>query len=409
MRVGVVSPYAWTVPGGVNNHIMSLVEHLERRGHEAFVIAPAGDLTKSATDLPTNFITAGRAIPVKANGSVAYVSPWPLMLQKMGRILASCDLDLVHVHEPTIPAAGAAATMAAKMPVVGTFHAAGIASGYYQRFRPLADRIMASIAVRVAVSEAARECVVTQFPGDYRVIPNGIDVDLYASARSADKTTGRVVFIGRAEPRKGLSVLLEAFAGLRRQMPEASLVLCGPSPNDLRALTKSKNGCVACLDGVEALGRVPVEVKLDQMREAEILCAPSLGGESFGIVLTEALAAGIPVVASDIPGYRAVLAEGAAGVLVPPGEAPVLENALLSLLQNPDLRSDLSTAGITRSERYSWDRVIEQVLDAYQDALYAGPVVVKQKPVPLFGQIRHSLRSHPAAETLEVNKQPSAM
>jgi phosphatidyl-myo-inositol alpha-mannosyltransferase len=190
-------------------------------------------------------------------------------------------------------------------------------------------------------------------------------------------------------------------------MPEASLVLVGPSLDDLKAFTRSRNGSGDCLDGVEALGRVPVEVKLEQMRKAQILCAPSLGGESFGIVLTEALAAGIPVVASDIVGYRAVLAEGAAGMLVPPGETAALEGALFTLLQSSDLRRDLSVAGIARSERYSWDRVIEQVLEAYEDALVAGPVVVKQKPVPLFGQIRHSLRSRSAAAALEVQKQPS--
>lgn len=393
VRIGVVSPYAWTVPGGVNNHIMSLVEHLERRGHQTWVIAPAGDLLHAPTSLPNNFISAGRAIPVKANGSIAYVSPWPLMLQKMGRIFAGCDLDLVHVHEPTIPAAGAAATMAARIPVVGTFHAAGTASGYYQRYRPLADRIMASISVRIAVSETARECVFANFPGDYRVIPNGIDVERYSIARMAGKTKGRILFIGRVEPRKGLSVLLEAFSSLRRRMPEASLVLAGPSPEELGALTRSRNGGGDRLEGIEALGRVSLEMKLEQMRKAEVLCAPSLGGESFGIVLTEALAAGIPVVASDIPGYRAVLAEGAAGLLVPPSEPSALENALFSLLQSPDLRRDMSSAGIARAERYSWDRVIEQVLEAYEDALAAGPCVVRQKPVPLFGQIRHSLRT----------------
>jgi phosphatidylinositol alpha-mannosyltransferase len=407
VRIGVVSPYAWTVPGGVNNHIMSLVEQLDRRGHQTWVIAPAGDLTHAPASLPDNFITAGRAIPVKANGSVAYVSPWPLMLPKMARIFAACDLDLVHVHEPTIPATGAAATMAARIPVVGTFHAAGTASGYYQRFRPLADRIMASIVVRIAVSETARECVVAHFPGDYRVIPNGIDVGQYAPARTAGKTRGRILFIGRVEPRKGLSVLLEAFASLRRQMPEASLVLAGPNSDELRVLIQSRNGCVDYLEGVEVLGRVPVEMKLEQMRKAEVLCAPSLGDESFGIVLTEALAAGIPVVASDIPGYRAVLAEGAAGVLVPPGEPSALANALLSLLQNPDLRRDLSTAGIARAERYSWDRVIGQVLEAYEDALAAGPCVVRQKPVPLFGQIRHSLRARSEAATLAMHEQPA--
>lgn len=407
MRIGVVSPYAWTVPGGVNNHVMSLVERLEHQGHQAWVIAPAGDLQSSPNPLPTNFVMAGRAFPFRANGSVAYVSVWPLMLQKMARIIAQHDLDLLHVHEPAIPMAGAAATMAARIPVVATFHAAGDASAFYKRFEPLARRIMASIAIRIAVSEPARECVATHFPGEYRVIPNGIDLETYARARRANKTNGRILFIGRPEPRKGLSVLLEAFAGLRLKMPDASLVLAGPSEEDVRGLIHSRNGCRVCLDGVEALGRVSLEAKLEQMRRAEVLCAPSLGGESFGIVLTEALAAGIPVVASDIPGYRAVLAEGAAGVLVPPGEASALESALLSLLHDRGLRRDLSVAGIARSERFSWDRVIGQVLEVYEDALVAGPSVVKQQPVPLLGQIRHSLRSRSAAATLAVHKQPS--
>ncbi|MCL5734618.1 MAG: glycosyltransferase family 4 protein [Actinobacteria bacterium] len=408
MRIGVVSPYGWTAaPGGVNNHITSLVEHLENRGYEAWVIAPTGNQSAKQAPLPRNFIEAGRAFPFKANGSVAHVNVWPLMLSKMERILSRHDFDVVHVHEPTLPAVGAAATMMSRVPVVGTFHAAGEASGFYQRWRPLAERIIASITVRIAVSDAARECVVSHFPGEYRVIPNGIDIGTYKRARSADKTSGRILFIGRAEPRKGLAVLLEAFAELRQRMPEASLVLAGPSWDEVRALLHSKHANPGNLDGVEALGRVPLDEKLEQMRRAEVLCAPSLGGESFGIVLTEALAAGIPVAASDIPGYRAVLAEGAAGVLVPPGDAGALGTALWSLMQNADLRDDLSAAGIVRSERYSWERVVEQVIEAYQDALVLGPNLVTENPVPMFAQMRHWVRTRPKAASLEARKQGS--
>jgi phosphatidyl-myo-inositol alpha-mannosyltransferase len=392
MRIGVVSPYAWTVPGGVNNHVLNLVDQLEKRGHKVWVIAPAGNLSRSVVELPSHFVSSGRAVPVRANGSVAYVSVWPLMLQKMTRLLSRLDLDLVHVHEPTIPATGAAATMMAKVPVVGTFHAAGDASGHYERFISLARRIMACLTVNIAVSEAARDCVSSYFPGDYRLIPNGIDVGAYSIARDGEKVAGRILFIGRPEPRKGLSILVDAFAGLRRSLPGVSLVLAGPTPANLRSLVSKElgNGSGA-IEGITAMGRISYEEKLGQMRQAEILCAPSLGGESFGIVLTEALAAGIPVVASDIPGYRAVLQGGEAGVLVPPGSALDLEQAMFSLLQNTNRRRELALNGVQLAELYSWERVVDQVLEAYNDALMIGSREVKDPPVPLFSQIRHSI------------------
>ena len=165
MRIGLVSPYAWTVPGGVNNHVMSLVRHLERAGNDVYVIAPAGDLRRSQTAIPTNFISAGRAFPVPSNGSVAYVNGSFFMLGKMSRILSPLKLDVVHVHEPTIPAVGAAATMMAKAPVVATFHAAGAASAFYERWRPLAERILASITLHIVVSETARQTVIGISPG----------------------------------------------------------------------------------------------------------------------------------------------------------------------------------------------------------------------------------------------------
>lgn len=394
MRVGLVSPYAWTMPGGVNNHVMSLVRHLERSGNDVFVIAPAGDLRRSQTAIPTNFISAGRAFPVRSNGSVAYVNGSFFMLRKMDRILSPLELDVVHVHEPTIPAVGAAATMMAKVPVVATFHAAGAASAFYLRWRPLAERILASITLRIVVSDTARQTVIGEFPGEYRVIPNGIEIERYAAARGGEKVRGRVLFIGRPEPRKGLPALLEAFEGLRRRLPTATLVLAGPTPEELQAFaSRERHTPDRRLAGVTALGRVSHDVKLEQMAAAEVLCAPSNGGESFGIVLVEAMAASLPVVASDIPGYRAVLAEGSAGVLVPPDSPPALESALFNVLQSAELRHDLALSGAARAERYSWDRLIGQVLEAYEDAIALGPRIVSEPPVPALAQLVYFMRA----------------
>jgi len=393
VRIAVVSPYSWTVPGGVNNIVTSLVSHLERLGHEVWIIAPAGTMTRRAKDLPDNFIVAGRTIPVPSNGSIAHANPWPWMLHTMNRILSRHEFDLVHVFEPTCPSVGSCATLVAKVPVVGTFCAAGDASRYYQRWRPLADRLLACVAVRTAVSEAARDCVNLHFPAESRIIPCGIDIGPYLPARTGKKIKGRILFLGRAEPRKGLAVLVEAFGRLRSRMPSASLTLVGTTFEQLRASIPRANGSGAeMLKGIEALGRLSQEAKIEQMGRAEVMCAPSLGGESFGIVLTEAMAAGLPVVASDIRGYRAVLADGANGVLVPPGDVPALENALFSTLGNPELRSDLSQRGINRVERYSWERVVSQLEEAYADAIRLGPRVVEGPRVPVVKQALHFLR-----------------
>jgi phosphatidyl-myo-inositol alpha-mannosyltransferase len=390
MKIGLVSPYSWTVPGGVNNHVMSLVRHLEREGNEVYVIAPAGDLRRSQTVIPDRFISAGRSFPVPANGSVAHVGFNFFMLQRMNRILEPLKLDVVHVHEPTIPPVGAAATMMSKAPVVATFHAAGAASAFYERWRPLAERIMASITLNIVVSETARQTVIPHFPGEYRVIPNGIEIDSFAGARGGDRLPGRILFLGRPEPRKGLPVLLEAFQGLRRRLPDATLVLAGPTREELRDHAPRGRGVPKrVLDGVTALGRVSDEAKVSEMAAARVLCAPSNGGESFGIVLVEAMAAGLPVIASDIPGYRAVLAEGTAGVLVPPDDPDALEKALFTVLGNAGLRDDLEASGLARAERYSWDRLIGQVMEAYSQAIAMGPRVVPEPAVPALAQAAH--------------------
>lgn len=394
MKIAVVSPYAWMASGGVSNHVSSLVRHLEQRGHQAIIIAPAVGYKKNSPEFPENYVFAGRAFSFNSNGSTAQVSVWPFMIQKMGRLYAKYKPDLVHVHEPTIPAVGAAATMAAEIPVVATFHAAGDASSYYQRWRPLADRILSSITVRVAVSEAAKECVTQHFPdGEYHIIPNGIDIGTYAPARDGQRIPGRILFIGRTDPRKGLPVLLEAFARLRDNMPQASLVLAGPSVEEVNGLLGGSNHNKSEMPaGVTVLGKVSDEEKVAQMGQAELLCAPSLGGESFGIILTEALAGGLPVIASDIPGYRAVLGGGESGVLVPPGDSSALCESLRTVLADSHLRAELSARGIVSCEKFSWDRVADQLIEVYQEALQLGPRYVADPRVPIVPQLKHLLR-----------------
>ena len=277
-----------------------------------------------------------------------------------------------------------------KAPVVGTFHAAGAASAFYERWRPLAERIMASITLNIVVSETARQTVIPHFPGEYRVIPNGIEIDSYAAAQSGERCPAGSSSLGGPEPRKGLPALLEAFQGLRRRQPDATLVLAGPTPEELHDHASRGRGVPPrALDGVTALGRVSHEVKIKEMAAAQVLCAPSNGGESFGIVLVEAMAAGLPVIASDIPGYRAVLAEGTAGVLVPPDNPEALEKALFAVLGNAELRDDLRASGLARAERYSWDRLIRQVMEAYEEAVAMGPRVVHELPVPALAQAMH--------------------
>ena len=226
--------------------------------------------------------------------------------------------------------------------------------------------------MRIAVSEAAREYPAQLFPGEFRIIPNGVAVEKYAPAVGASKTEGRVLFIGRAEKRKGLGVLLRAFQELRQRLPHATLVIAGATRG--QALEESRVGLGPPLDleGVEALGWVADDEKVALLAEAEVVCAPSLTAESFGIVLAEAMAAGVPVVASDLPGYRSVLQDGEAGRLVPPGEPALLAEALYDLLQDAEERRRLAAAGLAAAQRLSWTRVTDEILAAYEDALAVG-------------------------------------
>jgi phosphatidyl-myo-inositol alpha-mannosyltransferase len=395
MRVGLVTPYSWTVPGGVNHHIENLAVELEERGHEPWIMAPVGVLspTRRAMDsqrqrAAERFIPMGAAVPLPSNGSRAYISVNPRVVLRMDRALRHGRFDVLHVHEPCTPSVAMASVLLANSPVVATFHAALESSPAYEHATPVVRALMKRIDVRIAVSEAAREYPARMFPGDFRIIPNGVTLEKYAPALGATKVKGRVFFIGRAEKRKGLGVLLHAFARLRARLPYATLVIAGATRG--QALEESRLGFGPPLDleGVEALGWVADDEKIAQLARAEVMCAPSLAAESFGIVLAEAMASGVPVVASDLPGYRAVLGDGEAGRLVPPGEPALLADALYDVLQNEDEQRRLVAAGLVAAESLSWGRVTDEIVVAYEDALTVGdrPGVHGLPDRPWFGR-----------------------
>lgn len=379
MRVGLVTPYSWTVPGGVNHHIEHLAAELQTRGHEPWIIGPVGVLSTTRRSVDSRrqqaaerFIPMGTAVPVPSNGSRSYISVNPRVVLRMDRALRYGRFDVLHVHEPGTPWVGLAAVFLAASPVVATFHAALESSFGYDHAPRLGRAGMKRIDVRIAVSEAAREYPARLFPGEYRIIPNGVAVEKYARAVGATKVGNRVLFIGRAEKRKGLGVLLHAFAELRRRLPDATLVIAGATRAQALEASRVGLGPPLDLEGVEALGWVADDEKVDLLGEAEVVCAPSLAAESFGIVLAEAMAAGVPVVASDLPGYRSVLGGGEAGRLVAPGEAIPLADALYDLLLDREERLRLAAAGLVAAQRLSWRRVTDEIIAAYDDAIAVG-------------------------------------
>jgi phosphatidyl-myo-inositol alpha-mannosyltransferase len=376
LRVGLVTPYSWTVPGGVNHHIEHLAAELEARGHEPWIIAPVGAMTPARRHVDSRrqavterFIPMGNALPVPTNGSLAYVNCSPQIGGRMDRAIRYSRFDILHVHEPCTPAVAMMAVLMATSPVVGTFHAALESSFLYDRGRFIATPVMRRVDVRIAVSEAARSFPQSRYPGPFRIIPNGVPVEKYAPAVGAAKVPGRILFVGRAEPRKGLGVLLQAFALLRKRMPDATLVVAGATRRQVLETERVGSDLPVDLTGVEALGWVDDGVKVAQLGEAEILCAPSRAAESFGIVLAEGMAAGVPVVASNLPGYRAVLRDGEAGRLTPPGDPVALADALFDLLQDEAERRRLTAAGTAAAADLSWAQITDRIVEAYEDAL----------------------------------------
>jgi phosphatidyl-myo-inositol alpha-mannosyltransferase len=374
MRIAIVSPYSWTYAGGVNRHIESLAEALMDRGHEVRVLAPwdppdrLGRMLHRAgaerRQRPDYLVPLGRTVGFAANGAVSNLSVSPVGVVTMRRELAAGNFDVVHVHEPTAPTLSWDACSFRAAPVVGTFHA------YSTKRMPNAianlvgaRRKFNQLSARIAVSEAAAWTGRRWFGGEYRVIPNGVDVDGPPAGAKPVSEELEVLFVGRSEERKGLPVLLQAFEGLIEHVP-ARLKLIGATSEDVRRYVADPSTEAS----IDVLGRVSGEALWRHLHEADVLCAPSLAGESFGMVLTEAFAAGTPVIASEIAGYSDVVTDGVDGVLVPPADPQRLAEELQAMYLEPARRLEMGRAARETAERYAWPRVAERVEQVYEGA-----------------------------------------
>jgi phosphatidylinositol alpha-mannosyltransferase len=363
MRIGIACPYSWDVPGGVQQHIRDLAEELIYEGHEVSVISPADD----DTPLPPYVVGAGRAVPVPYNGSVARLSFGFLSVNRVRRWLKEGGFDVLHVHEPEIPSLSLLACWVASGPIVATVHTSIPRSRILLVTYPVVRTGLEKINGRIAVSEAARTTLVEHIGGDAVVIPNGVATRRY---RKADPlpgwpgTGGAIGFLGRLdEPRKGLSVLLKAFEILGPQRPGLRLLVAGPAGDADEVLHKVP---AELRDRVVLLGQVSEEDKVRVLHSVDVFCSPNTGGESFGIVTAEAMAAGVPIVASDIDAFRQVLRGGEAGELFTAGDAADLARAAGGLLDNRARRAELSAAALAAVAEYDWSVVARAVLSVYE-------------------------------------------
>lgn len=372
LRIGIVCPYSLDVPGGVQAHVVGLARALRALGHDVDVLAPADE----DSDLPDFVTPAGRALGVPYNGSVARVSFGPVSYLRVRRWLHGNPFDVLHLHEPTTFSISVLALMAAQGPIVATFHTSTERSRTLTAFGALLRPLMEKVTARIAVSTPARRVQVEHLGGDAVEIPNGVDAALFAHGPPlAGYPRGETVgFLGRFdEPRKGMPVLLDALRRLAPRRPGLRLLVVGRGDAD--ALRRHAGPELA--DRLDVLGAVDDATKATALRSMAVYCAPNLGGESFGMVLTEAMAAGVPVLASDLGAFRSVLGgdDGGrpAGVLVPTGDAGALAAALEALLDDPARRAALTAAGRLRAVDYDWPVVAAAVLRVYQAAVAADP------------------------------------
>jgi len=396
MRIGIVCPYLWDIPGGVQSHVRDLAETLIALGHQVSVLAP-GD--EDSPHLPSYVVAAGKTVPIPYNGSVARLQFGLVSATRVRRWLRQGDFQVVHVHEPAPPSLSLLTVLLADAPLVATFHAASTRSRFLAMFDSVVQAVLERLSGRIAVSPAARKLIVEHLGGDAVVIPNGVSMAHFAQApplpgypREPDGTGGTIGFLGRYdEPRKGMNVLLAAIEQLIRYRPELRLLVGGRGQQQdfLDELPRSLQGAVVML------GMLSEADKASMLRSIDAYVAPNTGGESFGIILLEAMAAGAPIIASDLQAFRGVLDNGepatgpgavrqpelagaeaswqraGAGILFPTGDADALAGALHAVLGDPPLRRQLAEAGARLVRPYDWSVVAGQVLRVYEIAVAA--------------------------------------
>ncbi|HTW20440.1 MAG TPA: glycosyltransferase family 4 protein [Mycobacteriales bacterium] len=369
MRVGLVSPYPWDVPGGVVAHISDLAEALVARGHDVAVITPVDD---DELPLPSYVTRAGHSVPIPYNGSVSRLLLGPVSAARVRRWLHDGDFDVLHVHSPETFSLSLLALGNARGPIVATFHAANPKSRILSILQNPLQVYLEKLSGAIAVSPAARKTIVDHLGGDAVVVPNGVHIAKYAGAvpfPGWPGDGGAIGFIGRVdEPRKGLDVLLAAWPAIRREHPAARLLVAGPGRlND-------------AADGLTFLGRVSDADKARLLASVDLFAAPNTGGESFGIVLLEAMAGGAPIVASNLAAFSRVLDDGALGVLAEVGDPVSLAAACSALLSAPQYRDELRTAARHAVARYDWSVVSGEVLRVYETAIAVSTGRVAEEP-----------------------------
>ncbi|MEU5564053.1 glycosyltransferase family 4 protein [Micromonospora musae] len=372
MRIGIVCPYSFDVPGGVQNHVMDLAEALIALGHEVSVLAPADE----DSPLPSYVVPAGRAVPLPYNGSVARIAFGPVSTARVRRWITRGDFDVLHVHEPLTLSLSLLAVLSARGPVVATFHTAMTRSRALAAAQGVLQIVLERITARIAVSALARKVQVEHMDGGAVEIPNGVAVAKFAHAEPlpgwpgecGPGTGGTLGFLGRfTEPRKGFSVLRDAFVDLAPSRPGLRLLVAGPGdPDDLFGQFPA-----GLRDRVTFLGLVSEEEKARMLRSVHLYVAPNTGGESFGMILTEALAAGTTVLASDLDAFRRVLDGGRAGRLFATGDPVALRDALVDLLDDAPARATLTDCGDQVVASYDWPVVARRVLEVYAAAIEA--------------------------------------
>jgi phosphatidyl-myo-inositol alpha-mannosyltransferase len=364
LKVGIVSPYGYPHPGGVNEHVRHTHDAMREMGHDVWIITSKYGRERESEG---HVIRLGTGWAAPANGSVGRVTLGLRFKRQAREVLEEHAFDILHFHEPFVPFLSPTMLDQSRTVNVATFHAFGGFSPSYWIGKRFAGRLADLLHGRIAVSGAARHFISRYFPGDYTIIPNGVELDRFTDAQPFEELrdgTLNLLFVGRLEERKGLRYLLQAYHRLRKRHVDARLLVVGAGPK-LREFKRFVG--LRSIRDVEFLGRVSDEDKVRYFASSDIFCAPNTGQESFGIVLLEAMAAGVPIVASDIHGFKNVVQRNVQALLVEPRNPRALAAALYALSRDPELRHEMGEAGRARAPEFSWDRVTERIVDFYYE------------------------------------------